>query len=492
VNSRIFGFASANLIPALVSLASVCVFTRILSPSELGAYNLAFSVVTVIQASAVAALGIGINRFYPAAASGGSVPSLLKTWYGALAVVCVLVVLVGPPLVMLLPMDQALRVPVALALLLFVLRSVVTLNQSVNRAADLAWRFAAIECVHTLLGFVLGLALIVIFKAPTAVSVLGGMIISAAICAMIDVKRLGMVLQDGSVNRNAVRVLVRFAGPLGIALATGCLLQYGDRFLISALAGNDDLGIYAVAYSLIERPTTLIGSSLSVAIFPIAAQALERGGVKSAKLQTERNGLAQLSLLLPACTGLFLCSTPISGLLVGPAFRDGVAALMPVMAVTALLRVLTAHYLEHAFYLAHRSDLQLRIYALGGAASVALNFLLVPPFGAVGAAWSALACQTVTAAVCWVVSRRIFPMGLPWREVARVAVATAAMAAALVMSPVHVSWPSLLGQIGLGAAVYITTMAALYADKLSALVHMMRAPRHLAMECLGRNAEDPA
>jgi O-antigen/teichoic acid export membrane protein len=419
------------------------------------------------------------------------VPSFLKTWYGALAAVCVLVVLVGPPAAILLPMDQALRLPVALSLLLFVVRSVVTLNQSVNRAADFAWRFAAIECVHTLLGFVLGLALIAIFKAPTAVSVLGGMIISAVLCAMIDLKRLGVVLRDGSVNRDAIRVLIRFAGPLGIALATGCLLQYGDRFLISALAGTNELGIYAVAYSLIERPTTLIGSSLSVAIFPMAAQALERGGVKSARLQTERNGLAQLALLFPACVGLLLCSESIPGLLVGPAFQDGVASLMPVMAVTALVRVMTAHYLEHAFYLAHRSDLQLRIYALGAAASVALNFLLVPEFGAVGAAWSALACQSGTAAACWLVSRRIFPIGLPWREVARVAVATAAMAAALVVSPAQVSWPSLLGQISLGVAVYIATMAALYADKMSVLVLMMRTPRHLAMERLGK-AEDPA
>jgi O-antigen/teichoic acid export membrane protein len=299
-------------------------------------------------------------------------------------------------------------------------------------------------------------------------------------------------LRNGSVTKDSLCVLARFAGPLAIALATGCLLQYGDRFLISALAGTEELGVYAVAYSLIERPTTLIGASLSVATFPMAAQALEHRGVNSARVQTERNGLAQLTLLFPACAGLLLCTGPISGLLVGPAFRDGVAALMPVMAVTALVRVMTAHYLEHAFYLAHRSDLQLRIYAFGGAVSVALNLLLVPAFGAVGAAWSALACQSVAAVACWLVSRRIFPLSLPWRDVARVIVATAAMTAALVATQVQVSWPSLLGQIGLGAAVYMAAMAALYADKMSALVHMMRAPRRLAIDRIRRKAEDPA
>ena len=120
---------------------------------------------------------------------------------------------------------------------------------------------------------------------------------------------------------------MEYAWPLVAVAGTAVILQNSDRFLLGSLAGTDVLGIFAVAYSLVERPTTLICSSISTATFPLVVQVLENEGQEAARLQAGRNGIALLAVTLPACAGLALTADYIAGSLVGPDFRPGVAAL---------------------------------------------------------------------------------------------------------------------------------------------------------------------
>ena len=240
--------------------------------------------------------------------------------------------------------------------------------------------------------------------------------------------------------------------------------------MLGSLAGPEMLGIFAVAYSLVERPTTLICSSISTATFPYVVQVLEHKGREAARLQAGRNGIALLALMLPTCAGLALTADYIAASLVGSAFRPGVAALLPIMSFTALARGVRSHFIDHAFHLSGQPLRMLWTYGPATAVNVALNLYVIPRYGMLGAAWTAFLCQAGTVVVGWFLGRTLFPIWLPIGQLVRCFLAIVPMIAALTLIQLPMSWTGLAAAISLGAAVYAVGAIALDVGDVKSII----------------------
>jgi O-antigen/teichoic acid export membrane protein len=440
----------------------VYAYTRLLSPAAFGGYSYVFSAVLVLQTSLFYALPIAVMRFFPAAARDGRRDGLLKEayiiFYGMSLAVVAIAVCTG----LLIPLPAEYRLAAWLALPMLLFRSLVQLNQSVNRSGNLMGRYNTVECFHSVLGFGLGLpALYVIGYGPEAIIL--GLLSAAVICSAFDIGLLASPFRRTAraLNRTELVRLVEYAWPLVAVAATAVILQNSDRFLLGSLAGTGVLGVYAVAYNLVERPTTLICGSISTATFPLVVQVLENQGREAARLQAGRNGIALLAVTLPACAGLALTADHIAAVLVGPDFRAGVAALLPIMSFTALARGVRSHFIDHAFHLSGRPLLMLWTYGPATVINIALNIYVVPRYGMMGAAWTALACQAATVVVGWFLGTSLFPVWLPIRQVLNCGLAIVPMALALTLIRFPVNWLGLLAAIVLGSALYIVSAIAL-------------------------------
>ena len=459
---QIIGYIPANLVPAFVSVLMIYAYTRLLSPAAFGSYSYVFSAVLVLQTSLFYALPIAVMRFFPGAARAGRQDGLLKEAYvvfyamgAATGAVCV-----GVGMLIDLPDQYRAASWLALPMLLF--RSLVQLNQSVNRSGNLMRRYNTIECLHAILGLGLGLAaLSLVGHGPEAIIL--GLLIAAVICSAIDFRLLSSPFRRaaGSLDKAELVRLVEYAWPLVAVAATAMILQNSDRFLLGSLAGAHVLGIFAVAYSLVERPTTLICTSITTATFPLVVQVLENQGREAARIQAGRNGIALLAVALPACAGLALTADSLAASLVGPAFRTGVAALLPIMSFAALARGLRAHFIDHAFHLSGRPLLMLWTYLPATVLNIALNIYVVPRYGMIGAAWTALLCQSATVVGGWFLGTSLFPIWLPVGQVVRCVLAIVPMAVALLVIPFPLNGFGLLAAILLGCLLYVVSAVAL-------------------------------
>jgi O-antigen/teichoic acid export membrane protein len=462
VYRQIIGYIPSNVIPAIVSVLMIYAYTRLLSPAAFGSYSYVFSAVLVLQTSLFYALPIAVMRFYPAAARSGRRDGLLKEAYVvfyAMAAVTI-VICVGAGLLANLP--DAYRIPVWLSLPMLLFRSLVQLNQSVNRSANLMRRFNIVECAHAVLGFGFGLAALFIL-GPGAEAIIMGLLIAAMVCSLADIHLLASPFRRtaGELDKAELVRLVSYAWPMVAVAATAVIMQNSDRFLLGSLAGAGALGIFAVAYNLVERPTTLICSLISTATFPLVVQVLEHQGKEAARIQAGRNGIALLVVTLPACAGLALTADYVAATLVGPAFRDGVAALLPILAFTALARGLRSHFVDHAFHLSGKPLMMLWTYGPATMANIALNLYMVPRYGMFGAAWTALACQSATVVVGWFLGTSLFPVWLPLRQVVRCVLAVVPMALALALVRFPLTWFGLSAAITMGLVLYVASVLAL-------------------------------
>jgi O-antigen/teichoic acid export membrane protein len=462
VYRQIVGYLPSTLIPALVSVLMIYAYTRLLTPIAFGTYSYVFSAVLVLQVSLFYALPIAVTRFFPGASLAGRQDGLLKEAYVVFYVMCVAVVVIGVCASLVVPLPDQYRIAAELALPMLLFRSLVQLNQSVNRSGNLMQRFNTIECLHAVLGFGLSLAALEVFGYG-AEAIIIGLLIAAIICSLYDIRLLTSPFRAtaGALDRAELVRLVEYAWPLVTVAATAVVMQTSDRFMLGSMAGPEFLGIFAVAYSLVERPTTLICSSISTATFPFVVQMLEHQGREAARLQSGRNGIALLAVMLPTCAGLALTADYIAASLVGPAFRPGVAALLPIMSFTALARGVRSHFIDHAFHLAGQPLRMLWTYAPATVLNIALNIYVVPRYGMLGAAWTAFLCQFGTVIGGWFLGRSLFPIWLPISQVVRCVLAVVPMTIMLTLIRFPENWTGMLTAVSLGGVVYIVAAIAL-------------------------------
>jgi O-antigen/teichoic acid export membrane protein len=470
VYRQIIGYIPSVIVPAFISMAMVYAYTRLLTPAALGSYTFVFSSVLVLQTSLFFALPITVMRFYPQAAVAGWQDRFLTQAYALFYALAGVTIVLGVGIGLLVDLPADYRLAAWLGLPLLLLRSLVQLNQSVNRSTNRMGRDNIIEGLHAALGFGLGLvALLVLGHGPE--SIILGLLVAAIVCAGLDFRLLGAPFRPaaGAFQRQELRQLIDYAWPLVAAQATEIVMQNSDRFLLGSLAGAGMLGIYAVAYNLVDRPTTLICLSITTATFSLAMQVLERQGREAARLQAGRNGIALLAMALPACAGLSLTANYIAAVLVGPEFRDGVAALIPIICFASLIRGVRAHFIDHAFHLSGKPLSMLWSYGPATVLSILLNLWAVPRYGMFGAAWVAVVCHGVAASGCWYLANRVFPVWLPLGQVVRCVLAIVPMTAALTLIPLPMDWLGLIAAVLMGGAIYIASAVALNVGEVRSL-----------------------
>jgi O-antigen/teichoic acid export membrane protein len=120
-----------------------------------------------------------------------------------------------------------------------------------------------------------------------------------------------------------------------------------------------------------------------------------------------------------------------------------------------------AYHLGLAFQLGRRTMGQMVVSGTGGVANLALNLLLIPRFGVMGAIWASVVSYALACVVGWRLGRRHFPLPVLPAEAWKVALAAALMAAAVRPLRTILGVPGLALQIGTGAGVYALAAWAL-------------------------------
>src|SRR5690606_15720672 len=107
-----------------------------------------------------------------------------------------------------------------------------------------------------------------------------------------------------------------------------------------------------------------------------------------------------------------------------------------------------------AFTLAKRTPMLLLAMCAPALANVALNVVLIPTFGVMGAAWATAASFAVGILASIGLGRHAMALPVPWSALARCGAATALMAAVVSLIPALGGFPELILKAAVGAAVY--------------------------------------
>jgi O-antigen/teichoic acid export membrane protein len=318
-------------------------------------------------------------------------------------------------------------------------------------------------------GFILALALI-LAVAPTATMVLTGYAAAQVISLALVLLRIDVGRHPGRFARDVVAKAMTYALPLVIGGVLVWVANNGIRFVVEWRDGAAAVGLVSVGWSIGLRIASVAAMMVTAAGFPLALARARDGGAEAGQAQLARNGVLLLAALAPASAGLWMISDQLVPLFVGEAFRDVTAAILPASILAGAARSFRIHCGEQVFLLHERPMGPLVNDAVDAVAALALGgfglWMGDLPGLVAGAAIGAALSLIVTMAWGW----WSYGFALPTLDVARIALATAAMMAALMLVPAAHSPLALAITIVGGAVVFAAVMAALYpAERRKAL-----------------------
>jgi O-antigen/teichoic acid export membrane protein len=250
------------------------------------------------------------------------------------------------------------------------------------------------------------------------------------------------------------RRLARYAAPIAVTKSSFLLDQQVDRILVGYFVGPLGVAYYMVGKQVVqfvELPMRALGFTLS----PTYGAQKAQGNMETVARLYETALAKGFVVYVPAAAGIILVADPGIPLVFGDDYSDAVPVLQ-VLALFAVVLSVTRLTGEGLDYLGRARE---RAITRGVSAllNVGLNLLLIPRFGAVGAAVTTVATFSLYAAVTLYVMSRELYLRTGWllKQFGYAALVTVVMAGGVWPASRYVTGPlTLVLTIGLGVTIW--------------------------------------
>ncbi len=220
-----------------------------------------------------------------------------------------------------------------------------------------------------------------------------------------------------------LRRMTRFGLPTMPAEMSLYALNFVDRIVIVRSLGLAELGLYALAVKFAQAVNVLV-RGFQLAWPPLAYSIREDDEARRAYAAIVTWFVAGCAFVV---TGMWLLSRWIVRVLAAPEFFDSYEAI----GLIATGVTLYALYMVLVVILGRtgRTELNLPAAVAALVVNVALNIVLVPPLGIVGAGLALVASYLVVVGLMYVFTQRLFPVPYEWLRLGRILLASAALVA---------------------------------------------------------------
>jgi len=437
----------SSAITAVLGFLSAAVFTRLLTPADYGIYVVGFSMANFIAATIFTWVRYSVMRFE---AEGGAVDVRLTSLTAyVVSAATTPILLLSLHFIFHAPWERAgFALAVALGMSLF------DLGQEILRSRLNVRAFMIGSVLRSAVAFVVCIGIAEL--GGGGLGQLGGAALAYFVSSLISARaiwrgprapmdwdKLKLFLWLGA-SVTAAGFLVTFQASL-------------DRLFIAWRFGDVEAGLYGAAADVVKQIILIPAGSVAAAAFPLTVRTFARGDAAETRRQLERTGELLFAVLAPAAVGLALTAPFLDSFLLGPAFRETAATIMPILAFAWLFQSVSQSYIHVSFHLAMRQDLAIPHGLATLAANAALLWPLTSIFGPTGAAWSLLASEFIGAAAGYALTWKAHRLPTVFNPARRIVFACATMALCVFAVERHMSDYSAAGFVVLalvGAIAY--------------------------------------
>ena len=423
-HSLVYGLG--GLVSRILAVLLLPLYTHYLTPADYGRIETLVAAVTVLTIILRLGISSAFFRFWFDATDDGGRRTVLRTsfWFtmGASTAGLLAGMALAEPISDLLFGDSGEADLVRAAFVLLWAQMNYEQLTAVFRVEERSTAFVLASLANVLVTVGATVLLVVVLEqGPLGVLVgnfSGTLVVYAALLGYRR-EQLGLEL-----DRPLLRQMNRFGLPLVPTALFLWLTNFSDRFFLIKLADAAEVGLYSVGVRIASAMVLLL-TAFRMA-WPAFAYSIEDEG------EARRTYAFVLTYLTVIASWTALALGLLSPWLVELLAADAFASASRVVAPLAFAAVAFGAYIVIAIGLGRARRTQFNWVVTGAAAAVnvALNLILIPPYGMMGAAAATVAAYaTMAVGMAWW-SQRVYPVPYQWRRVAT----AAAVAVALVVT----------------------------------------------------------
>lgn len=271
------------------------------------------------------------------------------------------------------------------------------------RAENRALLFIVVSMGNLLINAIVTLVCVGIFHLGIAGALIG--MGSGYACVVVCTAPIAMWYSRLKFRRDIARNLLAFGLPLIASFIASWVLQLSDRILLSRLGTYTETASYAVAYNLGSVLSTLVIGPFTLA-WPTAmfSIAKERDAASTFKMVFRWFGF----LLLFSAFALSLAGTVILDWFFPVAYHAA-APIIPIVAESIAFSGIYYIFMVGA-NIKRKTWLTAIFTSVAALTNFVLNLILIPVYGAMGAAISTLIAYAILTLLAYIINQRIYPI----------------------------------------------------------------------------------
>jgi O-antigen/teichoic acid export membrane protein len=325
--------------------------------------------------------------------------------------------------------------------------------------------YSILQIAGPVLGFALGMVFMYMFEASVR-AVIGGFWLAQSLALIYVLPRAGFSFNIFSPERKMLRQSLRYGLPIMLASWLTWFSDHGIRFIVRYMLGMGAVGLLSAPWGLGRRAAAFTANLVNAAAFPLAVRRLREGARQDALDQLALNGALLFGLLAPTVAGVWAINEILARSLIDPRFQEMTIALLPMATLAGAIKNFRAHFPDQIFLLDGDTSVFIRIDLIEALAVLAFCTIGVWMAGLAGGVAGAAAGVGAGLAASMFFAAKAGGFHILWGHMARIALASLAMAGAirlLAPSPT-IGW--LISSIILGAVIYALALAILHAGEI--------------------------
>jgi O-antigen/teichoic acid export membrane protein len=417
-HSVIYGLGQA--LQRLGSFLLVPIYTSHFTPSEFGVQEILTNTSSILTTLLGLGLVSGMYRSYfmyqDEQKRHDVVKSALVTFILFSLLTGGILLLASHTLSSLLLPDRSYWPLMVLTILWVVLTNIIAVPYATLRARTQSARFVIFSLAQFLVNSGATILLVVIGGRGVRGSLEGNLLGQAAVLLLF--LPLLVHTMRARFSTTDLKEMLSFGLPLVPAMLASTSMTVSDRYFLRAFATFDEIGVYGLGYKIGLVTQLLIVTPFMLSWGPVMWAVAKRRYAQQfyAKVLTYFAATA-----LYVALGLSVLSPEAVRLL---SQREAYWRAWQVVPLVALSYVLYGFYYQLAVGLNLEKKMKYIpvIVSTAAAVNLLLNYVLIPPWGMMGAAISTLASYSLLSVLAYFASRRFYPVAYEWGRLAQLLV----------------------------------------------------------------------
>ncbi len=449
-------YATGTLLAKLASFLMLPIYTHFLTPSDYGVLELLSMTINVVGMLAGIGIGVSVFRFRAEYAEERDKAAVMSTAAIAMTVTALatagLGIFFSPALSHVILKGAGRAIYFRVFFLTYLAQTLETIPLLQVRAEERSTFFVGVSTAKLVGMLTLNIYLVAIRGMGVMGVLVSSLVVTSTSALLLGIgmfRRTGMRFDLEKLGR-----MVGYGYPMVFVFVGNFILVFSDRYFLQQFSSTAQVGLYSLAYQFAFVLSAFAMTPFQQIWAPQRFVIATRPDAREIFARV----FTYLNLALGAIAlGLVLFAGDVLRIMSAPAFWRA-APIVP-MLVAAQVLWSWCNFVNIGLLVEERTGSLAGASTVGVAATLLLNFLLIPRYGMWGAAGATFLAYGVRFSAIYMVGQRRYPIPFEWGRLGRLYSIVAAAAAVRLIA----GQMPLAGSVGLSAALALVAAGTAYA-----------------------------